>query len=1001
MHGLDRGLRGLVFAEPPVSSLTRGRGGTSNDNCGMRQVLCPVVVGRREELDLLQAALDEAQQGRGCLVLIRGEAGVGKSRLTLQLEAAARSAGMRVLRGRAVVSGSPVPFRPFAEALLGATRSAGPPDAPELAAYRTVLGVLIPEWSTEGSLVADRGVLLHEAALRLLRVLAGTVGALVILEDLHWADAETLALVEYLADNVPAERLLCVATMRSHEPPPEPTLPTLLVARRNALVLDLERLSDAEMEAMARAILDAPGLPDGLGRLLAARAEGVPFLVEEVLASCVASGALVRERGVWSLRTDRVPRVPETFRGMLRERLRSLGEQDRAVLGAAAVLGRGFEWSLIPDAADVDRGAVLSALRAAVNAQIVSTEDSAEGPAFRFRHALTREAVLEDLLPPERAELAARAAEAIQRAHPGLPGAWCALVADLQALAGDRQAAARLLLESARRSLARTALVSAESALDRAWSLAGDDRELTAEVDEVVVEVLSLAGKPDRAVQAGERLVASLAQSDGPGRAGKARLSLGRALAGAAAWDRALDELDEAARLARTADDEGLLARVWSFRAQVEVGRGGYEAGIELASRALSIAERLTLSEVACECLDVLGRRAAVRDYERGIEVFRRELEIAERADLGLWKVRALLELGTVEMTSSGDIADLVRVEALAEREGAVSALALTLQNQCWPHLFARRWDVLTTTNERCVELCRRFGLGLLPHALIVTGLIHAVRDELRDMEAALREAEDATDDPNIHGAAWGSRGTLALLREDRDPALDAFERAVELLRRTQGVTNWHFLGTRTVLMELEDRGGEEARRELGGIGAPLAYWNEASLDLSDAIALGRVGRGRGGEAAFQRATERLSGAPWLRCLYARLAAEAAIADGWGDPVGWLRQALPVLESAGHDRVVAAGKALLRRAGAPLPRKGRDGSEVPLDLRSLGVTSREMDVLRLVADGLSNQEIGARLFVSPRTVETHVASLRRRTGTGSRSDLASLASAVLERDRSG
>ncbi|HEU4397785.1 MAG TPA: AAA family ATPase [Actinomycetota bacterium] len=968
----------------------------------MRQILCPVVVGRLEELDLLQAALDQARAGRGRLVLIRGEAGVGKSRLTLQLEAAARSAGMQVLRGRAAASSSPVPFRPFAEALLGATRAAGPPQAPELAAYRSVLGVLIPEWSKEGPQVADRSLLLHEAALRLLRVLAGAAGALVTLEDLHWADAETLALVEYLADNVAGERLLCVATMRSDEPRPAPMLPDLLVARRNALVLDLERLSDAEVEAMASAALDALSLPDRLGPLLASRAEGVPFLVEEVLAACVASGALVREGGVWELRTDRAPRVPETFQGMLRERLRSLGEQGRAVVGAAAVLGRRFDWSLLPDAAGVDRGTVLSALRSAVDAQIVSPDDNAEGSAFRFRHALTREAVLEDLLPPERAELAARAAQAIQHAHPSLPGPWCERVADLRELAGDRKAAARLLLESARRSLARTAVASAESALDRARSLAGDDGDLTVEVDQVLVEVLSLAGKPDRAVQVGERLVASLARSDAPpGRAGQARLSLGRALAGAGAWDRALDELGEAARLARTATDEGLLARVWSFRAQVEVWRGGYEAGVELASGALAIAERLTLWEVACECLDVLGRRASVRDHERGVEVFRRELEIAERADLRLWKVRALLELGTVEMTSSGDIDDLVRAAELAEREGAVSAHALTLQNQCWPHLLAGRWDDLADVNGRCVELCRRFGLGLLPHALIVTGLIHAVRDERRAMEAALAEAEDATDDPNIHGAAWGSRGTLALLREDRDQATDAFERAVGLLRRTQGVTNWHFLGTRTVLLELEGRGGQEARGELGGIGAPLAYWNEASLDHSQAISLGRAGRARDGEAAFRRAAERLRGAHWLRCLHARLVAEAAVADRWGDPVGWLRQALPVLEAAGHDRVVAACKALLRKAGAPLPRKGRGGSEVPLDLRSLGVTSREMDVLRLVAGGLSNREIGARLFLSPRTVETHVASLQRRTGAGNRADLVTLASAVLAREGSG
>ena len=108
-----------------------------------------------------------------------------------------------------------------------------------------------------------------------------------------------------------------------------------------------------------------------------------------------------------------------------------------------------------------------------------------------------------------------------------------------------------------------------------------------------------------------------------------------------------------------------------------------------------------------------------------------------------------------------------------------------------------------------------------------------------------------------------------------------------------------------------------------------------------------------------------------------------------------------MLQAAGHDRVAAACKALLRKAGAPLPRKGRGASEVPHDLRSLGVTSREMDVLLLLVGGLSNREIGARLFLSPRTVETHVASLQRRTRARSRADLVALAAAVLAREGAG
>ena len=105
----------------------------------------------------------------------------------------------------------------------------------------------------------------------------------------------------------------------------------------------------------------------------------------------------------------------------------------------------------------------------------------------------------------------------------------------------------------------------------------------------------------------------------------------------------------------------------------------------------------------------------------------------------------------------------------------------------------------------------------------------------------------------------------------------------------------------------------------------------------------------------------------------------------------WLREAIPVLESAGHDRMVSACKALLRKAGAPVPRRGRGESEVPPELRSARVTSREVDVLRLVGDGLSNQEVAERLFLSPRTVETHVASMLRKTGLETRAQLVALA----------
>ena len=132
----------------------------------------------------------------------------------------------------------------------------------------------------------------------------------------------------------------------------------------------------------------------------------------------------------------------------------------------------------------------------------------------------------------------------------------------------------------------------------------------------------------------------------------------------------------------------------------------------------------------------------------------------------------------------------------------------------------------------------------------------------------------------------------------------------------------------------------------------------------------------------------------WYRQCARRQAAQAALADGWGEPVAWLREAAAFFAAHGDDRVAAACRALLRRAGAPVPRAGRGDSVVPPDLRAIGVTSREADVLGLVAEGLTNAEIGARLHLSPRTVEKHVASLLAKTGGRRRAQLAKYAAAL-------
>jgi DNA-binding CsgD family transcriptional regulator len=162
-------------------------------------------------------------------------------------------------------------------------------------------------------------------------------------------------------------------------------------------------------------------------------------------------------------------------------------------------------------------------------------------------------------------------------------------------------------------------------------------------------------------------------------------------------------------------------------------------------------------------------------------------------------------------------------------------------------------------------------------------------------------------------------------------------------------------------------------------------------LAWSRAVLLGRDGRAdEAGEAAAE-ALELSTGLGLPRYLGLRLAGPAALADGWGDPLEWVREAEEYFHRLGVPAVAAACRAVLREAGAPRQRRSRDHDTVPTELRKLGVTVREHEVLRLVVDRFGNTEIAERLFLSPRTVERHVASLKARTGRTSRQDLISYA----------
>lgn len=951
-------------------------------------MLATRVVGRDLEIGALKDAFEQARGGHGSVVFLVGEPGIGKSRLARMVADKAEEHDLTVLRGRAVPTATPLAYRPLAEALCSAVRTGAVSDAAELDPFRPILGWLVPEWRRDDARVEDSVMALAEAVLRFLRVVAGDRGCLVVLEDLHWADPETLRIVEYLADNLAGERVLCLATLRDEDRSAGLLLARALEARRVSRVFGLSRLGRQEVAEMVRSCLDASTVPEQV-MSLATRADGVPFLVEELLAVAVTSGALVADRGGWVLSKAVGPVVPLTFSDSVRRRIDSLGDHTRTVLLAAAVLGRRFDWGLLPAITSFSQEDVLAALHGAVDAHIVAID--ADEPAFRFRHALSRDAVVAELLPPELASLSRRALEAVEAAHPGLEEDWGELAAQLAEGTGDRDRAGALLLETGRRALRSGALASAETTLDRARSLLAADHPTRLDVDECLAQVLSLAGKHDRAVEVGDSVLARLGDAHGAARRrAEVYLRLARAALAATHWDEAHELLEHARSETAAAPDERVTARVDAVRAQTAIMREPDEAS-PLAESALEAAERLGLPDVACEALEVLGRLERRRDLEAAEAAFTRALAVAETHDLTLWRARALHELGTIDMLRGGPVDRLEEARNLAVMQGALATAAVVDVQVAAALVFRDDPEPAAVAAHRSAGLARRYGLGrTLAVAVALEAYVHARAGRRQEMQRCIQEA--LAHDPGVPDVEVKislAAAILAFVEEDRPAVRRHLYGAV--VPASMGVGGDYSAapgaGLLALIRQLDGSTDEAAEAAEARVAERSVHFvTRAFLRYARAVAAGRAGQTDRAVTLIAEGDEMLGVHEWLRQLGRRLVAEAALADGWGEPVPWLREALAFFDARGEERIASACRSLLRRAGVAVPRR-RGDDDVPSPLRALGVTSREVEVLRLLAMGLANKEIGARLYLSPRTVERHVANLCVRTGVARRAEL--------------
>ncbi|GAA4729413.1 helix-turn-helix transcriptional regulator [Phytohabitans rumicis] len=947
------------------------------------QLLCPILIGRDAVVDDLVGVIASAQAGSGAMQLVLGEAGVGKTRLVEHIAGLARERGLCTMRGRAVEVELPGALRPFTEALTAAVRAYGAPTGPHFEPFRPLLAGLVPEWTGDAPPDAVPLVFVAEGILRFLRHMGDGRGALLVVEDAHWADPDSVAVLEYLADHLSGEPVAVMVTLRGDGPWATVDWAARLVASRAATPVPLRPLAPDDIRRMIRGCLGEDP-PDALVEAVARRADGLPFLVEELLAGLADAGGLVATGDGWRVDGQRLrPAVPATLAVSVGRRLHSIGSTASAVIAAAAVLGTVFDWRLLAAMAGVDELAVSAALRAARDGQLVA----ATTDGFHFRHALSREAVLADLTPPERARLAGIGLAELTRQHGELDGETAALAANLALRAEDRHQAAEWYLYAGRRRLAAGKISDAVRALERCCALATEPRQELAGTVELL-GALVLAGRNDQVFAIGNPLIDS--GQSGVDDAIRARLLLllARAAVSAADWPAAAGHLTALQGLPAIADPL-VSAQVAALRAALAYGQHRFDDAISAAGEALSRAAPLDAPAIEVAAHLIVGRSRRLRDFEAAEESLRAAQRIAAGHGLPAEARIASFELAELHYIRTGDNAALRQVRDDAAQSGAFALVGLADLQLAVALAVRHRIDDALDAVARIAADAHRYRLdGLISSALVVRGFCHAVRGQTVEVSTIAAELERRTVHDREHRSyLWGYvRLVRALAADDLDAASEAAEQARQLLVDNTS----HVLGMWVLLRTCSGWSADDAVRTAGLTAAmqPLCL---AAVVAARAVDLGRGGAIEAALHTYGQVERILADAPWCRHVFRHLVAGAARADGWRFPPEWMAESADFFASEGLFALARAANTWLRAAGVPAPTAGPPRDRTPPALRAYTLTDRETDVALLLLGGLTNKQIAERLRLSPRTVEKYVERLFQKTAVTSRAALVALA----------
>lgn len=991
------------------------------DACGTRLrapaargAVDPAIVGRAAELAAVDALLARMAGGRGAIVALAGESGIGKSHLAQVV--AGRAGGACTLWGRCNEEPGAPPYWPWLQMLRGwieahdgdtlrdTLGTAAAPVAEVLPEIERRLGDLPPLVPTSDP--QQQRFQLFDAIAGFLRRAAAREPLLLIADNLHWADASSLRLLEFLAPELADSRILLLATYRDIE-----------LHRRHPLSATLGDLArhahfrrfrltglDRDETAMLVAQAGGAGLTPTLLDAIHGQTEGNPLFVAEMTRLLVQEAVLGADGGERPAASGAAPaiRIPEGVKEVIGRRLNRLSPQANRVLACAALIGRAFDLPLLQRLLDRPLASGLQkAIADALQARVLEPAEPAG--RLQFSHALIRETLYDEIAVPNRSRLHLQVAQAIEALHGAdlephlpalayhyacaLPGGDAARAADIARRAAER--ASRLLAHEEAARYYRMAL--------QALGAPGTpgDAEAKASLLSALGEALASAGEYLQAHDAFEQAMALA-------RAGAMAEAMARAALGfeAATWAPGLPG-QAAAQLLREAlaaqgGNSARKARLLSALSRALIFSGEDQQAQIVRVQAVTMARQsgdtatLVSTLVATLSARWQPERSAERlhDAEEAMRVADSVGDAVSVLEAQAWQMFELMELGDL----TAWLARIAPFERRAAELGQPFPRYIAATSRATHALFEGRFDAAEPLIAQALQIGRRMpGLdapgvyGMQMFALrSEQGRLDEIAPLLRVFVASTPEAGTwrpglallyaelgLQDDARREFEALAADGFTVVRRDGlRCASLAYLAQVCAALGDTKRAETLYALllpyDGRNLLIGTTVGCFGAAASLLGLLAATRHHWDDAQRHFEAALAMNRA----------------QGAAPALAHTRARYAAMRLARGASGDADA----ARVLLEEAKADATRLGMRALAERVGAQQATLAPAVRAAPA-----GLSEREAQVLRLIASGLGNREIAERLFVSPNTVANHVRAILDKTGSANRTEAAAFA----------